>query len=57
MFDVTFKFLMVFIDTLYVLFSYVDKEGEMWTVSFLSTKDHVKKITPNKVMVLLCLGP
>jgi len=34
---------MVFIDSLYVIFSYVDKQGEIWTVSFSLTKDQVKK--------------
>jgi isoprenylcysteine carboxyl methyltransferase (ICMT) family protein YpbQ len=57
MFDVTSTFLMVFIDSMNLLFSYVNKEGEIWTVSFLSTKDQEKKITPNKAMTLLCLGP
>jgi isoprenylcysteine carboxyl methyltransferase (ICMT) family protein YpbQ len=35
---------MVLIDSLYVLFSYVEKDGEIWTVAFALTKDH-KKIT------------
>ena len=34
---------MVFIDSLYVIFSYVGKQGEIWTVSFSLTKDQVKK--------------
>jgi len=29
--------------------------GEIWTVSFSSTKDQLKKITPDKIMALLCL--
>ena len=34
---------------------YVNNLGEIWTVSFSSTKDQLKKITPHKVMALLCL--
>jgi hypothetical protein len=55
MFEVTFTLLMVFIDSLYVLFSYIDKQGEIWTVSFSLTKGRLKKSTPNEVMALLCL--
>jgi hypothetical protein len=29
--------------------------GEIWTVSFSLTKDQLKKITPHRVMALLCL--
>jgi hypothetical protein len=36
---------MVLIDSLYVLFSYVDKDGEIWTVAFASTKKKEKNIT------------
>jgi hypothetical protein len=57
LFDVTVTFLIVFIDSMNVLFFYVDKEGEIWTVSFSSTNGQVKKMTTNKVMALLCLGP
>jgi len=42
MFDVTFIFFMVFIDSLCILFSYVDNLEEIWTVSFSSTKDQLK---------------
>jgi len=35
------------------LFSYVDNLGEIYSIS--STKDQFKKITPHKVMALLCL--
>jgi hypothetical protein len=38
-----------------VLFSYVDKQGEIWTVSFSSTKDQLKKVHQNEGMALLCL--
>ena len=41
--------------SLYVLFSYVDKQGEIWTVSFSSTKDQLKKVHQNEGMALLCL--
>jgi hypothetical protein len=37
MLDVTFFFFMVFIDSLCILFSYVDNLEEIWTVSFSST--------------------
>ena len=33
---------MVVIDSLYVPFCYVDKQGEIWTVSFSLTYDQVK---------------
>ena len=55
MFVATFNFLTVFIDYFCVLFSYVDNLGEIWRVSFSSTKDQLKKITPHKVLALLCL--
>ena len=45
---VTFISLMVFIDSFCVLFSYVDNKGEIWTVSFSSTKDQLKKLHHTK---------
>ena len=35
---------MDFIDSLYILFSYVHKQGEIWTVEFVLTNDQVKKL-------------
>ena len=43
-FEVTFTHLMVFIDPLCVLYCYVDKQEEIWTVSFSLTKDQIKKL-------------
>jgi hypothetical protein len=54
MFEVTFIFLIVFIDSLCVLFSYVDNLGEIWTVSFSSTNDQLKN-NYTKAMARLCL--
>jgi len=42
MLDVTFIFFKVFIDSLCILFSYVDNLEEIWTVSLTSTKDQLK---------------
>ena len=48
MFDVNFTFLVVFINSLYVPFCCVDKEGEIWTVSFSLTKIIYKKLHHTK---------
>ena len=45
---VTFISLMVFIDSFCVLFSYVDNTGEIWTVSFSSTKDQLRTLHHTK---------
>ena len=43
LFEVTFMSMMAYIDSLWVLFSYVDKHGEIWTVSFPLTEEEAKK--------------
>jgi hypothetical protein len=45
---------MVFIDSLRVLFSYVDNLGETWTVSLSLTNNQLKN-NYTKVMAQLCL--
>jgi hypothetical protein len=52
MFEVTLIFLMVFIDS-FCVFSYVDNVDNMDSFIFID-KGPVKKITPQKVMALLC---
>ena len=43
LFEVTFMSMIAYIDSLWVMFSYVDKHGEIWIVSFPLTEDQVKK--------------
>lgn len=54
-FEVTFMFFIVFIDSLYVPLSYVDERRNMDSFIFIN-KVPDKKILTHKFMAVLCLG-